>query len=305
MERNLHGSGHESVMVRETLDALAPRSGGVYADATAGRGGHSQAILDASAPDGRVVAVDRDPEAVSATRERLAAYGDRAVVIHGAYADLGDALRESGCERVDGLIADLGVSSPQFDTAERGFSFSAEGPLDMRMDTSSGETLLELLERVDERELADIIYEYGEERRSRPIARSIVRAREDGQLATTTDLRRAVLRGSGLWKRGAIDPATRTFQALRIAVNRELDQLSALLSAIPELLTDEGVAVLISFHSLEDRLVKHAFRGDARLQPLTKRPVLPGEDEQAQNPRARSAKLRAARRLSRVDEVSA
>jgi 16S rRNA (cytosine1402-N4)-methyltransferase len=296
---------HESVMLREALEALAPRAGGVYADATAGRGGHSQAILDASAPDGRVVAVDRDPEAVSATRARLAAYGERALVIHGAYAELGEVLREQGCARVDGLIADLGVSSPQLDTPERGFSFGSEGPLDMRMDTSSGETLAELLERVDERELADLIYEYGEERRSRPIARSIVRARDEGKLSTTSDLRRAVLRSGGEWKRGGIDPATRTFQALRIAVNRELDQLRALLDAIPELLADEGVAVLISFHSLEDRLVKHAFRGDERMQPLTKRPVVPGEDEQAHNPRARSAKLRAARRVPRGAEVRA
>jgi 16S rRNA (cytosine1402-N4)-methyltransferase len=294
---------HASVMVRETLDALAPRAGGVYADATAGRGGHTRAILDASAPDGRVVAIDRDPQAVEETRQRLAAYGARALVVHGAHADVAAILREHGYERVDGLIADLGVSSPQLQTAERGFSFNAEGPLDMRMDTSSGETLAELLERVDERELADIIYEFGEDRRSRAIARSILRARDDGELATTADLRRAVLRASGPRRHGGIDPATRTFQGLRIAVNRELDQLQALLDALPELLEDEAVAVVISFHSLEDRLVKRAFRGDDRLRPLTKRPLQPSDEEQAENPRSRSAKLRAARRVARSSEV--
>lgn len=294
---------HASVMVQETLDALAPRAGGVYADATAGRGGHTRAILDASAPDGRVVAIDRDPQAVDETRQRLGEYGARAVVVHGAFADIAEILREHGRARVDGLVADLGVSSPQLQSADRGFSFSAEGPLDMRMDTSSGETLAELLARVDERELADMIYEFGEERRSRAIARSILRARDEGELATTSDLRRAVLRASGPRRHGGIDPATRTFQGLRIAVNRELDQLQALLDAIPELLEDEAVAVVISFHSLEDRLVKRAFRGDDRLEPLTKRPLVPSDQEQHDNPRSRSAKLRAARRVARSNEV--
>jgi len=295
---------HASVMVRETIAALAPRSGGIYADATAGGGGHSQAILDASAPDGRVVAVDRDPVAVEETRRRLAGYGARAVVVHGDYGDLGSILRAQGTERVDGLVADLGVSSPQLNVAERGFSFSHEGPLDMRMDTTRGETLADLLARVDERELADIIFQYGEERRSRPIARSIIRARDEGDLVTTTDLRRAVLRGSGPRKKHGIDPATRSFQGMRIAVNRELDQVAALLSALPAVLTDDGVAVVISFHSLEDRLVKYAFRENPKLQPLTKKPLIPSEEEQAENPRSRSAKLRAARRVSDAEQVS-
>jgi 16S rRNA (cytosine1402-N4)-methyltransferase len=295
---------HASVMCRETLQALAPRSGGFYADATAGGGGHSAAILEASAPDGRLVAVDRDPRAVEAARARLAAFGDRAVVVHGAYADLGPILRQHGAGRVDGLVADLGVSSPQLDDAERGFSFAAEGPLDMRMDTSGGETLAELLDRVGEAELADILYHYGEERRSRAVARSIMRARDAGELRTTLDLRRAVVRVLGP-KRGRVDPATRTFQALRIALNRELDQLEQLLSELPELLQDDGVAAIISFHSLEDRMVKRAFRGDDRLSPLTKRPLQAGELERSENPRARSAKLRAARRVPRTSEVNA
>lgn len=298
------GFVHESVMVQETLAALCPRSGGVYADATAGGGGHSEALLQASAPDGRVLAIDRDPDAVAEVQRRLAAYGERAQVVHGDYADLPEILRRCGSERVNGLVADLGVSSHQIDTAERGFSFGAEGPLDMRMDTSAGETLAELLDRVDERELADILFHYGEERRSRAVARSIVRARERGELSSTSDLRRAVVRVLGP-KRGRIDPATRTFQGLRIAVNRELDQLRTLLQSVPDMLEDEGVAAIISFHSLEDRMVKHAFRDDARLSPLTRRPITPGEEEQAYNPRSRSAKLRAARRICRSEEVRA
>jgi len=294
---------HESVMVRETLDALAPRSGGLYADATAGGGGHSRAILEASHPDGRVVAVDRDPRAVAAAREALAAYGARAVVVHGEYADLPSILQAQGAARVDGLVADLGVSSPQLDQGERGFAFGAEGPLDMRMDESRGPTLADCLAQWDERELADVLYHFGEERRSRAVARSILRARDEGALETTLDLRRAVVRALGPRTQGRIDPATRTFQALRIAVNRELDQLEVLLERIPELLEDGAVCAVISFHSLEDRMVKRAFRGDARLSPLTKKPQVPGEEESARNPRARSAKLRAARRVPREDDA--
>jgi len=295
------GFVHESVMIRETLEALDPRAGGLYADATAGGGGHSQALLDASAPDGRVLAIDRDPDAVAEVRRRLAGYGERALVVHGDYADLGEILQRVGAQRVDGLVADLGVSSHQLDSAERGFSFAAEGPLDMRMDTSQGETAAELLERIGERELADVLFHYGEERRSRAVARSILRARDQGELASTADLRRAVVRTLGP-RRGRIDPATRTFQGLRIAVNRELDQLEALLAAIPELLQDAGAAAIISFHSLEDRIVKHTFRRDPRLSPLTRKPVIPTEEEQARNPRSRSAKLRAARRVPRGQE---
>ena len=301
----MNAFAHESIMLAETLEALAPHAGGVYADATAGGGGHSAAILEASSPDGRLVAVDRDPRAVEAARTRLAGFGERAVVVHGDYEDLPAILRDHDAAQVDGLVADLGVSSPQLDDPQRGFSFSQEGPLDMRMDRSQGETLAELLARVGESELADILYEYGGERRSRAIARSIVRARDAGELKTTLDLRRAIVRVLGP-RRGRIDPATRSFQALRVALNRELDQLTALIAAIPDLLADDGVAAVISFHSLEDRMVKRAFRGDARLTPLTKRPLSPSEQEQSDNPRARSAKLRAARRNPRAeDEVMA
>lgn len=292
---------HRSVMLEETLEALDPRPGRVYADATLGAGGHAEAILERCAPDGRLVGLDRDASALEAARARLARFGERAVLVHAPFAELRSALASAGVPRVDGLVADLGVSSPQLDQAARGFSFRNEGPLDMRMDPSRGETARELCARVSERELADLIFDLGEERKSRPIARSIKRAVDAGELATTEDLRRAVVRAIGPQRRGGIDPATRTFQALRLAVNDELGQLDALLAQLGDVLEDDGVAAIISFHSLEDRRVKHHFRGSDLLAPLTKRPVVAGEDEQRENPRSRSAKLRAARRVSREE----
>jgi 16S rRNA (cytosine1402-N4)-methyltransferase len=294
---------HKTVMLRETIDALAPRSGCVYADATLGGAGHAEAILEASAPDGRLIGVDRDPVALQAASERLARFGDRATLVHAAFAEIGSVLRARGIDHVHGLIADLGVSSPQLDRAERGFSFREEGPLDMRMDTTSGETVAELIARLSERDLADLIYALGEERKSRRIARSIKDAEAKNKLHTTADLHGAVWRATGPARKG-IDPATRTFQALRIAVNGELDQLDALLKDLPEVLADDGVAVLISFHSLEDRRVKHCFREVPAFAPLTKKPVVASDEEQNENPRSRSAKLRAARRVPRA-EVSA
>lgn len=290
---------HESVMTLETLGFLQPRSGGVYADATLGAGGHTAAILEASAPAGRVLSVDRDPLAVEHAQQRLAAYGDRALIVHGEFRDLPALLSDAGLGLVDGIVADLGVSSPQLDDAARGFSFQQDGPLDMRMDSSSGETALEVIARLSERELADVIYQFGEERRSRPIARSIRTALSLGELSTTADLRRAVVKAIGRPPNSKIDPATRTFQALRIFVNDELGQLTTLLESIPDLLADSGTAVIISFHSLEDRSVKHTLRADPRVSVLTKRPLLASEEEQASNRRARSAKLRAARRNAR------
>jgi 16S rRNA (cytosine1402-N4)-methyltransferase len=200
-------------------------------------------------------------------------------------------------------VADLGVSSPQLDRDERGFSFARSGPLDMRMDPIHDEPLSALLERLSADELANVIYEYGDERKSRPIARSIKAAFELGELQTTEDLRRAVIRVTGPTRTG-VDPSTRTFQALRMAVNQELPQLTELLSELPDLLEDGGRAAIISFHSGEDRLVKQAFRDDTRLRALTKKPVVAGETEQAENPRARSAKLRAAERVARAVEAS-
>ncbi len=294
---------HVSVMLPEVLQALSPQSGGVYVDATLGGAGHARAILEASAPAGRLIGIDRDPYAVRIASDRLAEFGSRAQVIHGDQQHLAEILRSINAPPLDGLVADLGVSSPQLDHAERGFSFSKAGPLDMRMDTTRGETAAQLLARLDEAELADVLFQYGDERQSRKIARSIQRALEAGELSTTEDLRRAVVRVLGPRRAGKMDPATRTFQALRIAVNGELEQLQALLDAAPDLLADGGVVAVISFQSHEDRMVKRAFRDDARLSPLTKRPLVAGDEEQERNPRSRSAKLRAARRIPR--ELSA
>ena len=291
---------HDSVMTLETLEWLKPQPGKLYADATLGAGGHTAAILDASAPDGRVVAVDRDLRAVEHAQHKLAAYGDRVHVLHGEFRYLPELLHTAGYALVDGIVADLGVSSPQLDDATRGFAFSQDGPLDMRMDDSRGETALSLIGRLSEAELADVLYQFGEERRSRAIARSIRASLAAGELHSTGDLRRAVVKAIGRPPGSKSDPATRTFQALRIAVNEELDQLETLVGCLAELLADDAVAVLISFHSLEDRMVKHALRGDARLRVLTKRPIVANAEEQARNRRARSAKLRAAARCSRT-----
>jgi 16S rRNA (cytosine1402-N4)-methyltransferase len=291
---------HETVMLEETVDAVVPRDGGIYVDVTLGGAGHSRAVLSRSGPGGRLFGVDRDPSALAAAGERLAEFGGRAVLMRGAFGELRSMLEAQGIIRIDGLIADLGVSSPQFDRDERGFSFMRSGPLDMRMDPED-EPLSELLERLSADELADVLYQYGDERKSRPIARSIKAALERNELHTTEDLRRAVVRVLGPKKSG-VDPATRTFQALRILVNRELDELTKLLALLPDLLNDDGRVAIISFHSGEDRLVKHAFREDPSLRPLTKKPLEPSAEEQARNPRARSAKLRVASRIPR-DEV--
>lgn len=290
---------HIPVLLEPVLDFLAPASGGVYADVTLGGAGHACGILDKSEPDGRLVGTDRDPEALEAAGKALEPYGNRAVVRKARIAELSDVLRSLGIERVDGVVADLGVSSAQLERAERGFSMIHDGPIDMRMDPTEGETALDLIESSTADELADIIYQYGEERRSRRIARALRQAYDDGALETTADLRHAVHRASGP-KRGRIDPATRTFQALRIAVNEELAELESLLRQLPGVLRDGGVAAIISFHSLEDRLVKHAFRDDPSLEPLTKRPVTADDKERDRNPRSRSAKLRAARRVDVV-----
>lgn len=286
---------HETVMRAEVVSALAP-SRGVYVDATAGGGGHIEGILEAH-PEARVVALDRDETALEAARERLAPFGDRVTFVKTPFGAVAEALASLGIEQVDGLCADLGVSSPQLDDAARGMSFRREGPIDMRMDRSEGETALELIERLGDDELADVIFHYGEEKRSRRIARSVKRALAEGQLATTLDLRRAIVRAVGPVRVGGVDPATRTFQALRIAVNGELDQLEELLAALGSVVRPGGRVAILSFHSLEDRLVKRALADREAWEGLTKKPAVATEEESAANPRARSAKLRAARRL--------
>ena len=297
-EDDVQGFAHATVMKHEVVAALAPRAGGVYVDATLGGGGHAEAICEAD-PGARVVAIDRDARAIDAARERLAPFGARVTIVRSSFGRLGEVLAELGIERVDGVCADLGVSSPQLDDPERGMSFRHEGPIDMRMDQDSGETALELIARMNDDDLADVLYKYGDERRSRRIARSIKRAYGDNELRTTLDLRRAIVRAVGPVRVGGVDPATRSFQALRIAVNRELEELEALLAALPEVLADGGVGALLSFHSLEDRLVKHAFQNKSTWTPLFKKPLAATDEERAENPRARSAKLRAARRNPR------
>jgi 16S rRNA (cytosine1402-N4)-methyltransferase len=289
---------HTTVMLRETVEGVRPTSGHLYVDATLGGGGHSEALLEASAPAGELVAFDRDPLALEAARGRLARFADRVRFVHAPFSEVSARLGDLGIVRVHGLIADLGVSSPQLDDAERGFSFARPGPIDMRMDPTRDEPLLSLLHDLSADELANAIYELGDERRSRPIARSIKAACERDELVTTEDLRRAIVRVTGP-KRGHMDPSTRTFQALRMLVNRELPELESLLSTLSNLLEDSGRAAIISFHSGEDRLVKHAFRDDSALAPVTKRPLVPSDEEQRENPRARSAKLRVAERIPR------
>jgi 16S rRNA (cytosine1402-N4)-methyltransferase len=290
----LRDEPHVSVLGREVLAALAPISGGVYVDATLGAGGHSEAVLEV--PGTRVIGIDRDERALGIARARLARFGERVTYVYGAFSEIERHLAALDMSDVDGLVADVGLSSMQLDDPARGMSFRAEGPLDMRMDTSSGETALDLIDRLDDDGLADVIYRYGEERRSRRVARCIKQARASGELETTLDLRRAVVRAVGPARIGGVDPATRTFQALRIAVNGEIEELEALLEAAPRLVAPGGVLAVIAFHSLEDRLVKRAVRDPALWEPLTKKPITAADDEIAENPRARSAKLRAARR---------
>jgi 16S rRNA (cytosine1402-N4)-methyltransferase len=287
---------HVSVLLGETMDALAPEQGGLYVDVTAGGAGHSSALLSRSEA-ARLVAFDRDPIAVEAAKRRLAPFGERARVVHGSFADVEAWLDGAGYGAVDGLLADLGVSSPQLEDAGRGMSFRFEGPLDMRMDTTSGETALEIIERLSQDELADAIYQLGEEHRSRRVARCIKQALDAGELNTTLDLRRAVVRAVGPRRIGGVDPSTKTFQALRILVNGELTQLQELLALSRRVVRPGGVVAIISFHSLEDRLVKRAFQDRSVWERLTKKPVVPGDEELARNPRSRSAKLRAARRV--------
>jgi 16S rRNA (cytosine1402-N4)-methyltransferase len=293
-------STHEPVLTAEALTYLAADRGGLFVDCTVGLGGHARALLEAGAS--RVIGLDRDTDALAIAADSLAGFGDRVELVHADYRSIGDVLAARGIQTIDGALADLGVSSLQFDAEGRGFSFRRDEPLDMRMDRSTGPTAADLLRDAGEVELANVIFEFGEERHSRRIARAIVDTRGRQPIATTGQLaeivRRAVpTRG---WQR--IDPATRTFQALRIWVNRELDGLDTFLRGIVNRLRDGGRVVVISFHSLEDRIVKHTFRAleraEALVRVLTKRPVGPGDDEIARNPRARSAKLRAAERLA-------
>jgi 16S rRNA (cytosine1402-N4)-methyltransferase len=284
-------------MVAEVLEHLDPARGGLFVDCTVGLGGHARALLDAGAT--KVIGIDRDRAALQAAAAALDGDPGRVELVHGDYRTLADLLDARGVSRVDGVLADLGVSSMQLDAPGRGFSFRRDEPLDMRMDTSSGPTAAEALAGVDERTLATVIYELGEERHSRRVARAIVAARAEAPIETTGRLAEIVRRAIPRQGYARIDPATRTFQAIRIWVNRELEGLDGFLGRAADRLQPGGRLVVITFHSLEDRIVKHTFRAlatDGRLAIRTKRPVVPTDAEVARNPRARSAKLRAAER---------
>jgi 16S rRNA (cytosine1402-N4)-methyltransferase len=322
-ERGGHGAvGHVPVLLKEAIDFLAVKRGGTYLDATVGLGGHSYEIAKRLGAPGHLIGIDKDPAALNVAQVKLAPVDSRSsfvvgepvserltthdqrpdldwptiTLLHGSFAELANDL---GAASIDGLIADLGMNSLQLGDAARGFSFQAEGPLDMRMNPMSGETAEQVVNHIDERELADVIYEFGEERRSRRIARAIVRSRP---IRTTTQLVEVVAAAARSMNRKheRIHPATRTFQALRIFVNRELDDLKALLETAPRVLKPGGRLVVISFHSLEDRIVKDALREgakDEQFRLLTKKPVVASEDEIDRNPRSRSAKMRAAERV--------
>jgi len=301
---------HQPVLYHEIIHALQPKNKGQYVDGTLGAGGHARGILEACAPDGRLLGLDVDPQALALARENLAPYGERARLIQASYDSLAEILREIGWEAVDGILLDLGLSSMQLDTPERGFSFQQDAPLDMRFDPASPTSAADLVNTLPKDELAGLIYRYGEERASRRIAQAIVEARP---LQTTRQL--AAVIESVLPRKGRVHPATRTFQALRIAVNRELERVENVLPQAVAALRSGGRLAIISFHSLEDRIVKEYFRRESKdlvnppyeriyeveksatLKEINRKVIIPGEAEIKANPRARSAKLRIAEKL--------
>jgi len=309
------GAPHRPVLLEETIKFLAPERGGLFVDCTVGLGGHSEAILQSSG-DTRVIGLDLDPAALAYTRQRLAPFGERFRAFQANFRAIAEVLRQANERDPSGILVDLGVSSLQFDSPERGFSFRFDAPLDMRMDPTHGPTAADLLQQLPEAEIARIIFQFGEERHSRRIARRIVERREQGKpITTTTELADLVRLAAGGHKRNQIHPATRTFQALRIAVNGELEGLGDFVESAIDLLKADGRFAGISFHSLEDRILKNELRrlsGHCQCPPrlpvcscgarkvvevLTRRPVVPTDCEVDENPRARSAKLRAARKL--------
>jgi 16S rRNA (cytosine1402-N4)-methyltransferase len=301
---------HQPVLYHEIIHALQPNSPGFYVDGTVGAGGHARGILEACAPDGCLLGLDLDPQALALAREFLAPYGERVRLVQASYTSLHEVLRGEGWERVQGILLDLGLSSMQMDNPERGFSFQVDAPLDMRFDPSRGLTAADLVNSLPETELVDLLFRYGEEPRSRRIVQAIIQARP---VTTTGKLAEIVARAYP--KRGRTHPATRTFQALRIAVNQELEALEQILPKAMDALSAGGRLAIISFHSLEDRIVKEYFRRESRdcicpprqpvctcghkatLKEVVRKPITPAEAEIQVNPRARSAKLRIAEKL--------
>jgi 16S rRNA (cytosine1402-N4)-methyltransferase len=290
---------HVPVLAREVVEWLQPVAGGTYVDGTLGLGGHGSLILEASAPDGRLIGFEWDSQAAEIATERLAPYGKRYQLVTASYAQLLDRCHGLGVEQVDGILVDLGVSSLQLDTPERGFSFMADAPLDMRMSGELKMTAARLVNTLKKDELADVLYNYGEERQARRVARFIAEARLEAPIRTTRQLADIVRRAiPAKYHPKKIHVATRTFQALRIAVNREFDNLVRLLNDAPRLLRPGARLCVITFHSLEDRIVKQAFAANPAYRVLTKKPVGPGDEEKTDNPRSRSARLRVAEHIN-------
>jgi 16S rRNA (cytosine1402-N4)-methyltransferase len=286
---------HTSVLLEEVIRFLAPVDGGIYIDGTLGLGGHAEKILLSCGPSGRVIGFECDASAMELAKKRLAPFGGRFSALHRNYAEIMEGLSEIGIRKVDGMVLDLGVSSLQLDSGERGFSFQANGPLDMRMDKRTRPSAEEIVNDLDQDDLADIFYYYGEERQARRIAAHIVAERAKHRITTTSQLARIVTDAvPKKFQPRNIHAATKVFQALRIAVNKELDNLTVVLDTITKILKPGGRICIIAFHSLEDRLVKWKFKDNPELQVLTKKPVIPSLEEIRMNPRARSAKLRAA-----------
>lgn len=308
---------HSSVLLNESLEVLKPQENELFIDATLGMGGHSEAILKTN-ENIRVIGIDRDKNALELSGKRLEKFGERFKSVHANFSEIRSVLDEAKIEKVDGILADLGVSSLQFDDAQRGFSFRFDAPLDMRMDADSeDETAAELLKNLSEEEIANVIYQYGEERFSRRIARRIVEKRKAGEpVETTSELATLIVKAIGRGKKDKIHPATKTFQALRIAVNRELEILEDFIRDAVDVLKPNGRLAIITFHSLEDRIVKQTFQklsgkcfcpprlpqcvcgAEKKIEILTKKPITPGEFEIEKNPRSRSAKLRACLKIN-------
>ncbi len=298
---------HTPIMLEEVLRFLEPKPGGVYLDGTLGTGGHAEALLEASAPDGRVIGIDADPETLEIARERLSPFGDRLLLLHGRYEHSRDLLLRHGIEKVHGVLLDLGISRVQLELPARGFSFSRDDPLDMRMDRTQGEPLSALLRHLSEERMVELFRACGEGRWARRIAGAIVRRARRGELATTRELAETVLKAlPGPPRRRRIHPATRVFLALRILVNRELEAVETFLETLPDILCEGGRCGILSFHSLEDRIVKEKFRawesrpgeaGGALFRRLTKKVIRPTPEEVARNRLARSARLRVVEKL--------